>query len=274
MSLAVPDDRTLRTTFDAVAATYADVRPPFPPDLIAVLRAMSGAPEGGRVLEVGCGPGNLTELLAGAGFAVTAVELGAHMVAVARERLRRFEAVQIVHSSFEGWPLPAEPFDLVVAANAWHWLDPAVALDQAARALRPDGALAIVGGGDVAGGDTEFFRRAQRCYEAHMPGVEPGEQLRDPATITHGTWGIEQHDAFAAPAVHRWVETHDYTTESYFALIGSFSTHLALDDEHRTALYACLRDLLDGDYGGHVTRATMTELCVARRVDGSGADRQ
>jgi hypothetical protein len=43
------------------------------------------------------------------------------------------------------------------------------------------------------------------------------------------------------------------------------SGHIALDDDHRTRLYACLRELLERDYGGRVRRATMTELCVARR---------
>lgn len=235
---------------------------------------MTGAPRGARVLEIGCGPGNFTVLLAGAGFDVVAVELGEHMVDAARRRLQGYDNVEIVHSSFEGWPLPDEPFDVVFAANSWHWIDPTVGLDKAAKALEPGGALAILGGGHVAGGDTEFFHRAQRCYEAHMPGVEPGERLRDRATIAPATWGIDQHGSFDPPTVHRWFETHTYTTETYFALIGSFSSHLALDDEHRAALYACLRALLEGDYGGHVTRATMTELCVANRVNERGASRE
>src|SRR5207302_161737 len=82
-------------------------------------------------------------------------------------------------ASFEEWPLPAEPFGVVTAFDAWHWLDQEIALDKAAAALRPGGAIAIVGGEHVAGGDTNFFNEMQDCYERFMPGTPKGLRLAD-----------------------------------------------------------------------------------------------
>lgn len=51
-------------------------------------------------------------------------------------------------ADFETWPLPKEPFDAVVSATAFHWIDAAVRMAKAADALRPGGVLAV---GCIAG---------------------------------------------------------------------------------------------------------------------------
>jgi protein-L-isoaspartate O-methyltransferase len=58
--------------------------------------------------------------LAEQGCRVVAVELGAGLAAVARRNLAGFPDVEVVTAAFEEWPLPTEPFDLVLAATAFH----------------------------------------------------------------------------------------------------------------------------------------------------------
>ena len=70
----------------------------------------------------------------------------------ARRNLERFPRVAVVVSPFEEWPLPAKPFDLVVSATAFHWVDPEIRVVKAADALRPGGVLATFGSQHVAGG--------------------------------------------------------------------------------------------------------------------------
>jgi SAM-dependent methyltransferase len=69
----------------------------------------------------------------------------------------------VVTAPFEDWPLPKEPFDLVLAATAFHWIDPNVRVVKAAVALRPGGVLATVTTHHIAGGDESFFAQAQAC---------------------------------------------------------------------------------------------------------------
>src|SRR2546423_14516112 len=71
----VPDDRTLRTTFNEVAECYHGVRPPLPPEVFDEFVALTGVPPGGHVLEVGCGTGRATTTLARLGYHVVGVEL-------------------------------------------------------------------------------------------------------------------------------------------------------------------------------------------------------
>jgi SAM-dependent methyltransferase len=265
VSLRPANEPSHRTTFESVAATYGDARPPLPAGLVDELVALAGLPPGGRVLEIGPGPGNATREFAERGYEVVGVELGADLAAVARRNLSSFPKVTIEQSAFESWPLPAERFDVVTAFSAWHWLDATVALDKATRVLGPNGALAIVGADHVAGGDTDFFHDVQDCYERHMPGTPPGLRLRDADSIPPNDWGITATGAYGEPQFRRWFAVTEYTTETYLQLLRSFSNHIALAPANRDALFECIAARLDGDYGGRVGRAMLYELCVARR---------
>ncbi|MES4832537.1 SAM-dependent methyltransferase, partial [Streptomyces anthocyanicus] len=46
---------------------------------------------------------------------------------------------------FEAWDPAGRAFDAVIAAQSWHWVDPAAGAVKAAQVLRPDGRLAIFG---------------------------------------------------------------------------------------------------------------------------------
>jgi SAM-dependent methyltransferase len=265
VSLDVPGDPSLRTTFNEVAERYDGARPALPSGLLDELVALTGLPPRGRVLEVGCGTGRATTALARLGCRVVAVELGDALAEIARRNLASFPNAVVINAPFEEWPLPGEPFDVVTAFDAWHWLDQEVALEKAAAALRPGGAIAIVGGDHVAGGDTNFFNEMQDCYEQFMPGTPKGLRLADADDIPHKDRGLAAHDAFDVPVFRRWMQETEYTTTTYFDLLQSFSGHIALAPGDRAALFACIEELLESRYGGRVKRATLTELCVARR---------
>jgi ubiquinone/menaquinone biosynthesis C-methylase UbiE len=131
------DRERLRATFDQAAELYDRARPGYPPALFDDLAGLAGIGPGSRVLEIGPGTGQATVTLAERGCRVVAVELGADLAAVAGRNLGRFPAVEVVTAAFEDWPLPGEPFDLVLAATSFHWLDPAVRVVKAADASDP-----------------------------------------------------------------------------------------------------------------------------------------
>ena len=91
--------RCLRAGFDEAAETYQRTRPVCPPQLFDDLVRLAGLAPGDRVADIGCGTGQATVPLAERGMAVTAVELGAGLAAVARRRL----AVTFVGLLTVGW---------------------------------------------------------------------------------------------------------------------------------------------------------------------------
>lgn len=56
------DDRSYGATFDMIAVEYDRNRPTYPDELVDRSCAAGGLTAGDRVLEIGCGTGQLTEV--------------------------------------------------------------------------------------------------------------------------------------------------------------------------------------------------------------------
>ncbi|MFD9127776.1 class I SAM-dependent methyltransferase [Kitasatospora sp. NPDC059571] len=131
------DERLLHaSSFGAAAGAYAEHRPDYAQ--AAVEWALEPAP-GPRVLDLVAGTGKLTAGLAALGADVIAVEPDPAMLSELRGAL---PGVRALSGSAEAIPLPDASVDAVLAGNAMHWFDMAVAGPEIARVLAPGGVLA------------------------------------------------------------------------------------------------------------------------------------
>ena len=105
----------------------------------------AAAPTGGRVLDVGCGPGHLANRLArDHAFDVTGLDLDPAMIARARANAERAVPSErrptFVGGGVAALPFPDASFDLVVSTlSMHHWAEPAAGLAEIGRVLRPGG---------------------------------------------------------------------------------------------------------------------------------------
>ena len=126
----------------SVARAY-QFRVPYPSEVFAFLGSLQPAGPG-RVLELGCGSGDLTIGLAAHTTSLDAVEPSDAMLAVARRRNGAATSRITWHSSSaESFPCRG-PYSLVVAAESLHWMDWAVVLPKIAASTTPGGWLAVV----------------------------------------------------------------------------------------------------------------------------------
>jgi ubiquinone/menaquinone biosynthesis C-methylase UbiE len=142
--LPTPCGRHYGKVFDEVAAEYDRNRPMYPDELVDRACQVAGIGDGDRVLEIGCGSGQLTRSLVARGLHVTALEPGKNLIALARQNLEGAGAAEFMNARFEDASCPHEYFRAVFSASALHWVDPKVSWRKIAGVLVPGGTLALI----------------------------------------------------------------------------------------------------------------------------------
>lgn len=212
-------------SFDAVAGIYSRSRPSYPIDSVEWLVG-----DASSIVDVGAGTGLFTRLLVAPGRTVVAVEPSAPMLAELR---RMLPGVVAFEGTAERIPLPDAGADLVVLAQAWHWVDPGAAAPEVARVLRPHGRLGLVWNlrdervawvralGDAMRADGDHFRGDLSDPRVGAPFGEPERQIVE--------W---------TRSVTREALLDDVRSRSYFALLD--------DDEQRAVIDDVVATLPDG----------------------------
>ena len=259
------DDRErLRASFDHAADLYQDARPEYPEELFNRLIEVTGLRPGDPVLEVGAGPAKATLPLAHRGLRVTALEPGPALAAQARKNLAGYP-VDVVSMRFEDWAGTRGEFAVVVAATAWHWVDPRLRYQCAARALRPGGHLAVWAAQHVFPVDGDpFFTDLQEVYDAIGQGLPEGAPRPAPGELAEQIAEIEESGQFDVVAVEHFDWTVDYTAETYIDLLRTFSGHIAMTPADREQLFTEIRQRIALRPSGTVRRGWGTVLHIAR----------
>ncbi|HET9124804.1 MAG TPA: class I SAM-dependent methyltransferase [Solirubrobacteraceae bacterium] len=259
-----------RLRFGLIAAQYDRVRPGYPEELIDAVMEYGALAPPDRALDVGAGTGQATIQFAARGLNVLALEPSAEMVQFANDKFARagLDAVATV-GEFETAPLQEDAFALVYAATAWHWLDPDVCFEIAARAIAPGGTLAVLS-------TWPLWRRSDlrpaldRVYESSGappaamgpmcpvepdPGALAAEWMRE----TNGTGALgDQMGKLAA-----WSVT--YTAQGYVDLLGTYGDHIGLEPDVRGRLFDGVRDTVEAA-GGTIEVGYSTLLLLARAL--------
>ena len=255
----------LRVTFETAADRYDAARPGYPPELFDDLVSLARLEPGAQLLEIGCATGKATRPLLERGFRVTCVELGEALAEHARANLAGLP-VTIDVAPFEHWDREPCGFDLVYAATAWHWVDPAVRYAKAHRLLRPGGHLAFWSAVHAfPEGFDSFFSEIQQVYDEIGESYDGDWPPERPERVADDTAEIEASGLFEDVQVRRYVWSRRYTADEYIALLDTFSGHIAMPTERRERLYSEIRRRLALRDDPRVLRHWLAILHVARR---------
>src|SRR3712207_345614 len=118
------EQRDAAESFGSDAERYDRARPRYPSALVEAV--LAGSP-GREVLDVGIGTGIAARQFRAAGCSVAGVDVDERMAAFARR-----DEFEVDVAPFELWDPAGRAFDLVIAGQTWHWVDPVAGAAKAA----------------------------------------------------------------------------------------------------------------------------------------------
>jgi SAM-dependent methyltransferase len=246
-------DRSKRTTFEEVSDLYEEIRSGYPEELVEDILSLSGITSDGRILEIGCGPGNATVSFARRGYRILAIELGDRLAALAVRNCHAYSGVKILNSAFEAWELEESAFDLAIAADAFHWIPPKVGYPKVAKALKDSGSAAFFWNVPVDP-ETDWSRAIDKVYQKTTPEfVNPDKRFTTDWLMGIVTENFKASGCFGEVTTKQYFWSETLTGEQYIKSLWTFSMHKGINEVVREKLYADILEVIER-FGGKVTQ--------------------
>jgi SAM-dependent methyltransferase len=248
-------------SFGVDVGRYDRARPRYPDALVA--RIVAASP-GHDVLDVGCGTGIASVQFQAVGCVVLGIEPDVLMAEFARSR-----GVEVEITTFEAWEPAGRCFDAVIAAQSWHWVDPAAGTAKAARVLRPDGRLTVFGHVfEPPDPIAEAFAAAYRRAVPDSPfGKQPARRPLDlyEAMYTKFADTFAESGAFRTPEQWRFDWEQDYTRAEWLDLLPTTGGLTQLPPDTLGDVLAAVGAAVDAAGGRFTMRYVTLAVSAARR---------
>ena len=256
------DFRKESEMFNQAADYYDRFRPSYPKEIVDSLISVTGISEGANLLEIGSGSGKATELFVDKGYQILAVDPGQDLVKRGNERFGG-KGVSFEVGRFEEFDLKEQYYDVIYAAQSFHWVPQPVGYEKCAYALKDNGYIALFWNMYILYDnelDKEILELSNR-YGGMADFLEEEDCEKRIGTIVKG---IEDSNLFESPIVVRQLWKQTYTADEYYGFALTGNRFMAKSDEEKARAYKDIVDLAE-KHGGVIERPYLCVLYVAKK---------
>lgn len=146
-ALSARQDSSVTTQYEAWASIYDLLWRRYVNKTLPVLKRALDLVPGERMLDLGCGTGELERLILTdtADVQLIGVDIAPSMIERARGKLAHEEGVRFEQADAHDLPFEDASFDVIACGNTFHYVShPEVVAQEAARVLRPGGRLVLL----------------------------------------------------------------------------------------------------------------------------------
>jgi len=257
--LIVDGDGGTQSLFAGTAWYYSRFRPGYPPELIDEVVGRFRLDGTGRLLDLGCGTGQLALPLARHVGEAVGVDPETEMLQEAAAQARAAGVTNVTWTLGHSGDLPGNfgRFRLVTMGRSFHWMDRDQVLAALAGMVTDDGGLVIVGDSCLVQPSTPWQRTVDAVQKRFLgPDHHPAPAA--PPQVTEGPESVLARSAFRQVERLTYEFSRHWTVERIIGYLYSTSIPLRhLLGDQRSAfertLTAALQELPDADLVEAVT---------------------
>ncbi|NES18132.1 MAG: methyltransferase domain-containing protein [Symploca sp. SIO3E6] len=255
-----------KTWYSSAVRAYNRTRPSYPQDIITRVLELAELSPDGRILEIGCGPGNATVALAQMGFSLLCLEPNQDFCCLARQNCQQYPNVEIINTSFEEWSGEAEAFDAILAATAIHWVSPEIAYSKAASVLKENGSLILLWN-VIPEPSPNRYNSAREIYQTYAPAITAYESKESQQAKLKGIEEVVINSGQFVDLVSGSIDCQAvYSIDDYLALLSTLSPYLKLEQYNRELLFKHLRESMEQDIEQQINVSYLSAFQIAHNV--------
>ncbi|MGB4594477.1 MAG: methyltransferase domain-containing protein [Anaerolineaceae bacterium] len=253
---------SLAQTFDSDAQGYDAHRPGYPEQLFQTIFNFAQLEPDARCLEIGAGTGQATQAMLAVGLSVEALEPGVQLAAELMKNLRHFPQLTIRQCRFEDFQSPAQMFDLIYSASAFHWVPKRIAYRKAFDLLKPGGTLALFWHSFSVNRPNDPTHQAlQKLFEGFNFGMT--ELSHDPERYKRKQNSLAKR-GYSDVRTQIFRSEHLYPLEQFLGLLSTTFRFRMLAREEQERLNDAIQRVLSG--GTRVLLDQTCDLYLGRRT--------
>lgn len=252
----------LEWTFNTEVQKYDKMRPGYVPELYDDVLHYAPVGQSSRVVEVGIGSGQATLPVLQTGCRLIAVEYGANLAELCRRKFKNYPGFSAVTAKFEDFHCEKDSCDLIYSATAFHWIPEEIGYQKVFDMLKSGGGFARFANHPYRDKREGLWQTIQSLYDIYMPcSRTPAEYGQDKAQALAD---IAKKYGFVDTCCKLYHRTRTFTAKEYTSLLGTYSDHIALEENTRKKFFAEIETAIH-DFGGQITIYDTIDLQLARK---------
>ena len=258
----------LNWTFDTVADTYEKLRPGYVDELYQTIFEYKSINNLSHAAEIGIGGGQATLPILRTGCKLTAIDYGENFCNICREKFKEYPDFSVISGKFEDVDFCGK-YDLIYSASAFHWIPEEIGYKKVYDMLKDGGVFARFANHPYRDkGNPELSAEMDEIYadyyckyhnkqqESLIEYSEEQAKNRAEIALKYGFTDI-QYKLF--------YRTRTFTAKEYITLLGTYSDHIAIEENIRNEFFSKIEDSINR-HGGKITIYDTIDLQLARKI--------
>lgn len=248
--------------FNEIAQIYDEARPGYPRELIEDIIHMANLQDGSSILDIGIGTGQGTIPFADKGYFIHCLEPGEKLIAIAKQNMKSYQKVTFDTVTFEEWKLQKQCFDLVISAQAFHWVDRKIGFPKVAQALKENGYIALFWNFTISK-NTPITESLKEVFQKYIPQDSGKKSSLDSLIKKREKW-INDSLCFKNLIKKEYPWSVNHNSEEYINLLKTQTFYQKFNDEEKSNIPNIIEKVFN-DYGGFITLHYLSALFFAQK---------